>query len=112
MKRSARGRAAHPGPCLFLCKQIRSESTIAGVRIVFLVIASLVAVVAVLPGCNVSCKAQEVRGVQMLCNGGAKGYIWTGTSCIFTSVCNCTGADCQRLYSTQDGCETAHIHCR
>lgn len=64
-------------------------------------------------GClNTSCKPQEVHGVQMNCSGGARGYMWTGTSCIYTVTCNCTGEDCQRLYATQDGCETAHIHCR
>jgi hypothetical protein len=91
---------------------MRTGARIAAVRFVLLATAALFAAVAVLPGCNASCKPQEVHGVQMLCGGGAKGYIWTGTSCIFTSVCNCTGPDCQRLYSTQDGCETAHIHCR
>ena len=90
----------------------RDDDRIAPVRFAFLIIASILAVLAVLPGCNASCKPQEVHGVQMLCAGESKGYIWTGTSCIFTSVCNCTGPDCQRLYSTQDGCETAHIHCR
>ena len=82
-------------------------------RALLLVALSVVAVsFTVQPGCNASCKPQEAHAVQMLCKAGAKGYIWTGTSCIYTSVCNCTGPDCQRLYSTQDGCETAHIHCR
>ncbi len=64
-----------------------------------------------LQGCNASCAAMDVRGVSAQCSGGAKGYMWTGTGCIYTRACNCTGADCQRLYSTQDACETAHIHC-
>lgn len=76
-------------------------------------LAALLSVSAVLVGClGASCKPQEIRGVQMNCNGGARGYMWTGTSCIYTSLCNCTGPDCQRLYATQESCETAHIHCR
>jgi len=63
-------------------------------------------------GCNVSCKAQDVHGLSTTCGGGARGYMWTGTGCIYTVACNCTGDDCQRLYATQDSCETAHIHCR
>ena len=62
-------------------------------------------------GCGASCKAQEVNGVNMNCSGGATGYMWTGTSCIYTHACNCTGADCQRLYPTQDACDNAHLHC-
>ena len=62
--------------------------------------------------CNVSCKAQDINGPSGNCGGGARGYMWTGTSCIYTVACNCTGRDCQRLYATQDSCETAHVHCR
>lgn len=62
--------------------------------------------------CNVSCKAQDVNGPSGNCGGGARGYMWTGTSCIYTVACNCSGSDCQRLYATQESCETAHIHCR
>lgn len=58
-----------------------------------------------------NCKPQEVRGVNMRCGGGARGYMWTGTGCIYTVACNCTGSDCQSLYATQDACETAHFHC-
>jgi hypothetical protein len=64
-------------------------------------------------GCfNASCKAQDVRGVNMRCGGGARGFLWTGTGCIYTVACNCTGRDCQSLYATQDSCETAHFHCK
>lgn len=62
-------------------------------------------------GCHASCEPMDVHGLNAQCGGGATGYMWTGTSCIFTRACNCTGSDCQRLYSTQDACETAHIHC-
>lgn len=86
--------------------------TIAIVRSAVLVALALLAVVALTPGCAGSCKAQEVNGLQTTCGGGNRGYMWTGISCIYTSVCNCTGRDCQRLYATQDSCETAHIHCR
>lgn len=90
------------------------DDRIGGVRLLLIAIAAVVAVVGVLSatGCTASCKAQDIHGVAMTCNGGAQGYMWTGTSCIFTVACNCTGSDCQRLYATQDGCETAHIHCR
>jgi hypothetical protein len=84
------------------------------VRVLCLIlIVALLSLAGVLVGClNTSCKPQEVRGTMMTCNGGARGYAWTGTSCIYTSLCNCTGVDCQRLYATQESCETAHIHCR
>ena len=80
-------------------------------RVLFLVLFGLgIAVVAL--GCiNASCKPQDVRGVNRPCGGGARGFLWTGTSCIYTVACNCTGPDCQSLYSTQDACETAHFHC-
>ncbi|MBX3230715.1 MAG: hypothetical protein KIT84_00750 [Labilithrix sp.] len=81
-------------------------------RFVLAVVVSLLGAVVLLPGCNASCKAMEAQGLQTTCNGGARGYIWTGISCIYTSLCNCTGRDCQRLYATQESCETAHIHCR
>lgn len=65
-----------------------------------------------LVACNVSCKAQDINGPSGNCGGGARGFMWTGTSCIYTVACNCTGLDCQRLYATQESCETAHVHCR
>ncbi len=77
-----------------------------------LLFSSLLALAAVVTACNVSCKPMEVHGTNMQCNSGARGYMWTGTGCIYTVACNCTGSDCQRLYATQDACETAHIHCR
>lgn len=89
------------------------DDTIAGVRLAVLsLLGSLFALVILAPGCNASCKAMDVQGQMTTCSNGARGYVWTGISCIYTAVCNCTGADCQRLYATQDGCETAHIHCR
>ncbi len=87
------------------------DDTIGAVRSLA-VAASLVALAALTSSCNVGCKPQEASGTMLQCNGGARGYIWTGTSCIYTSLCNCTGPDCSRLYATQDGCETAHIQCR
>ena len=81
-------------------------------RLLFL-LASTLFVTVVVTGClRASCKAQDVHGLATNCSGGARGYMWTGTSCIYTALCNCTGADCQGLYSTEDACETAHIHCR
>jgi hypothetical protein len=80
---------------------------------VFFGLACCVVIASLLTGCfGASCKAQEVHGTNMTCNGGDRGYMWTGTGCIYTVACNCTGPDCQRLYATQDACETAHIHCR
>jgi hypothetical protein len=81
-------------------------------KLVALTIVTALVILACLPGCNASCRPMEVRGLSTTCGGGARGYMWTGTGCIYTVACNCTGADCQRLYETQDGCETAHIHCR
>jgi hypothetical protein len=69
------------------------------------------AALALLSGCSASCKPMEVNGVNMNCSGGAQGYMWTGSSCIYTHACNCTGPDCQRLYPSQDACENAHLHC-
>jgi hypothetical protein len=92
-----------------------SRAIIARVQRARLLVLSAVTALLVAPlvvACNVSCKAQDVNGPSGNCGGGARGYTWTGTSCIYTVACNCTGTDCQRLYSTQDACETAHIHCR
>lgn len=82
------------------------------VRTAFLVLVALVVAASAIGCFNASCKAQEVRGANMRCGGGARGFLWTGTGCIYTAACNCTGRDCQSLYATQDSCETAHIHCR
>jgi hypothetical protein len=82
------------------------------VRLLFALALALVATFIVTGCLNTSCKAQDIHGPNQNCNGGARGYMWTGISCIYTVACNCTGDDCQRLYQTQDGCETAHIHCR
>jgi hypothetical protein len=57
-----------------------------------------------------SCKPMDVHGAPTGCFGNA-GYVWTGTSCIYQQVCNCTGRDCQSIYSTQEACENAHFHC-
>ncbi len=82
------------------------------VRIAFAAVALALAVAtSLVTGCHASCEPMDVHGLNAQCGGGATGYMWTGTSCIFTRACNCTGSDCQRLYSTQDACETAHIHC-
>lgn len=65
----------------------------------------------VVVGCvNASCRPMDVNGAATGCSGHA-GYVWTGTSCIYRQVCNCTGRDCESIYATQDSCENAHIHC-
>jgi hypothetical protein len=81
-------------------------------RLVFALLIALGAGLSLVGCLNASCKPMEVHGVNMRCGGGARGFMWTGTSCIYTVACNCTGSDCQGLYSSQDACETAHIHCR
>jgi hypothetical protein len=77
-----------------------------------LVLALAAALIAILSaGCvRTSCKAMDVHGYPTGCFGNA-GYVWTGTSCIYQQVCNCTGKDCQSIYATQEACENAHIHC-
>ena len=58
-----------------------------------------------------SCKAYAANGFSGQSCGGREGYLWNGISCIWGRECVCTGADCQRVYSSQDACETAHIQC-
>jgi hypothetical protein len=82
------------------------------VQVLCVGICTLGAGVLVLPGCfGASCSPQQVFGNNVQCGGGEAGYMWTGSACIYTRSCNCTGPDCQRLYATQQSCETAHIHC-
>ena len=58
-----------------------------------------------------SCKAYSANGFSGQNCGGRGGYLWNGISCIYGRECVCTGEDCQRVFSTQDACETAHIQC-
>jgi hypothetical protein len=85
----------------------------ARVWVTLLSVGALALALVLVQGCHASCEPMDVHGLNVPCSGGsgATGYMWTGSSCIFTRACNCTGKDCQRLYSTQDACETAHIHC-
>ena len=81
-------------------------------RIVFVALVGLVVALSAVGCFNASCKPQELHGINRgPCGSGPRGFMWTGTTCIYTMSCNCTGPDCQSLYSTQDACETAHIHC-
>ena len=57
-----------------------------------------------------SCEPADANGLKTNCSG-PDGWVWNGSSCIFTQVCNCTGADCQGLYHDRETCETAHTHC-
>ncbi len=57
-----------------------------------------------------SCSAQDVNGLKTGCSGPA-GYMWTGSGCVYTQACNCTGSDCEGLYAKKDICEAAHTHC-
>jgi hypothetical protein len=86
-----------------------SARSTAAIAFAFLFAAA--AAMAVVTGCNASCKPMDVNGISGNCNGGATGYMWTGTSCIYTRSCNCSGADCQRLYPSQSSCDNAHLHC-
>ncbi len=58
-----------------------------------------------------SCKAYTAHGFSGQDCGGRGGYLWNGISCIYGHECVCTGEDCQRVFATQDSCETAHIQC-
>lgn len=58
-----------------------------------------------------SCKPQDVNGLKTGCHAGPSGYMWNGSSCVYTQACNCTGADCEGLYEKKDICEAAHTHC-
>lgn len=78
------------------------------------VLAIVTAALAVLTvGCpgQASCKAYSANGFSGQSCGGREGYLWNGISCIWGRECVCTGTDCQRVYSSQDACETAHIQC-
>ena len=57
-----------------------------------------------------NCEPHDVNGLKTGCSGPS-GYMWNGSSCVYTQACNCSGADCQGLYQTRDHCETAHTHC-
>lgn len=57
-----------------------------------------------------SCEAADVNGISKTCASGA-GWIWNGSSCIYSQKCVCTGDDCNSMYEKQDICETAHSHC-
>lgn len=52
-----------------------------------------------------------MNGLKTGCHSGPSGYMWNGTSCVYTQACNCTGADCEGLYEKKDVCEAAHTHC-
>jgi hypothetical protein len=57
-----------------------------------------------------SCEPADVNGISRTCSGSA-GWVWTGTSCIFSQKCVCTGDDCNSMYANRDVCEAAHTHC-
>ncbi len=79
-----------------------------------LVIALVAPVLSVLSlGCpgTATCKAYGAGGFSSQGCGGREGYLWNGISCIWGRECVCAGEDCQRVYASQDACETAHIHC-
>lgn len=57
-----------------------------------------------------SCDAADVSGISRTCSGGA-GWVWNGTSCIYSQKCVCTGDDCNSMYEKKDVCEAAHAHC-
>jgi hypothetical protein len=56
------------------------------------------------------CEAADASGFSTTCSGPA-GYVWTGTSCIWSRSCGCTGGDCGSMYQSQEICESAHSHC-
>jgi hypothetical protein len=79
--------------------------------IVLLAVASVLALLTT--GCpgTASCKAYQAAGFSGAQCSGREGWLWNGISCIWGRECVCTGEDCQRVYGSQDACETAHIHC-
>ena len=77
-----------------------------------LLLSVVVAVASGATACNRigNCEAQDTHGFSTTCSGPA-GYVWTGSSCIYTRSCNCSGDDCGTMYSSQDICESTHAHC-
>jgi hypothetical protein len=80
-------------------------------------LASAVALLAVaaafsLSGCFsvTDCRAADVNGYSTTCSG-PQGWAWTGTACVFTRACNCTGDDCRSMFTSQELCESAHATC-
>lgn len=41
----------------------------------------------------------------------AEYFIWNGSDCVSLSLCECAGADCDALFSTQTACEAAYGPC-
>ena len=80
-----------------------------------LIVAAAVGLALVLlnTGCpgTASCKAYSAGGFSGAQCSGREGWLWNGISCIWGRECVCTGEDCQRVYGSQDACETAHIQC-
>jgi hypothetical protein len=74
--------------------------------ILLLLLAALAGCVRGIGGCD----AASANGFSTTCSGPA-GYVWNGSSCIYTRACNCTGDDCGSMYQSQDTCEAAHTHC-
>jgi hypothetical protein len=64
-------------------------------------------------GClgTASCKPYSAAGFSGAQCSGREGWLWNGLSCVWGRECVCTGEDCERVYGSQDACETAHIHC-
>ena len=56
------------------------------------------------------CRGMDVHGYSTTCSG-PQGWVWTGTGCIFTRACNCTGDDCRSMFTSQELCESAHATC-
>jgi hypothetical protein len=75
-----------------------------------IVLSGLGALTSACPG-TASCKVYNAQGFSGQSCGGREGWLWNGISCIWGRECVCTGDDCQRVYASQDACETAHIQC-
>lgn len=56
------------------------------------------------------CRGMDTNGFSTTCSG-PQGWVWTGTGCIYTRACNCTGDDCRSMFTTQELCESAHATC-
>ena len=73
---------------------------------------ALLALGAAAAGCVsiTDCRAADVNGYSTACSG-PQGWVWSGTACIYTRACNCTGDDCRSMFTNQELCESAHATC-
>ncbi|HEY8430582.1 MAG TPA: hypothetical protein VIL20_19515 [Sandaracinaceae bacterium] len=59
--------------------------------------------------CSGACAPMDARGLGA-CTA-LLGHRWNGSSCEVLTGCSCDGANCPRVFGTQDECEFAHEGC-